>query len=152
MRFRLTVLVSILGVAAGFALADEISDRAKLAGTWQPKAGERSDYGTWTFVDRDGSIRITEEANGQKIAEFECNTMGRECEVKESGHSTKVSLWYNGPKLVEMHTRGSEVVKRRFQVTDGDVLELEVIPIAPAGKPELIHMDRLRSEADRKAQ
>jgi len=152
MLFRLAVLGSFLYLAAVDLRADEAADRARLAGTWQPKAGEKSDYGTWTFEDNNGSIRITEESNGQKIATFECNTMGRECAIKEGGHAAKVTMWYNGPKLVEMLSRGSEVVKRRFQVTDGDVLELEVIPIAPAGKPEVIHMGRLRAEANGKAQ
>jgi hypothetical protein len=132
------------------AWGDEVADRANLAGKWQPKNGEKSDYSIWTLVDHNGSIRITEESNGQKVAEYECNTMGKECQVKEGGHAAKVSMWYNGPRLVEMRTHGSEVVKRRFQVTDGDVLELEVIPIAPAGKTEVIHMERFRTEADRK--
>ena len=50
-----------------------------------------------------------------------------------------------------METRSSEVVKWRFHVVgDGDTLELEVIPIAPGGKSEVIHMSRLSREADRK--
>ena len=152
MWLRLALVGSLLGFVTAGALADESADRAKLAGTWQPKAGEKSDYGTWTLADDNGSIRITQESNGQKLAQYECNTMGKECAVKESGHAAKVSMWYNGPKLVEMCTRGNEVVKRRFQVTDGDVLELEVIPIAPAGKSEVIHMGRVQASADRKAQ
>jgi len=153
MLFRVAVLGSILCLAAANVLADEVADRAKLAGKWQPKAGEKSDEGTWTLEHNNGLIRIIEESNGQRIAEYECNTMGRECNIKEAGHSAKVSMWFNGPKLVEMRTRGSEVVKRRFSVTgDGDMLELEVIPIAPGGKAEVIHMSRLHTEADRKSQ
>jgi hypothetical protein len=152
MLFRLAVFGSFLCLAAANVPADEAADRARLTGTWQPKAGEKSDCGTWTFEDDNGSIRVTEESNGQKIAAYECNTMGKECAIKEGGHSAKVTMWFNGPKLVEMRTRGAEVVKRRFQVTEGDVLELEVIPIAPAGKPEVIHMGRLHLDADRKAQ
>lgn len=152
MLFRLAIAVSFLSFLTATALADEAADRAKLTGTWEPKAGEKNDYGIWTLEDGDGSIRITEASNGQKIAEYECNTVGRECAIKESGHAAKVSMWFNGPKLVEMWTRGSEVIKRRFQVTDGDVLELEVIPIAPAGKSEVIHMGRVHGEAARKSQ
>ena len=153
MLFRVAALGSILCFAAANVPADEVTDRAKLAGKWQPRAGEKSDDETWTLEDNNGSIRITQESNGQRIAEYECNTMGRECNIKEAGHAAKVSMWFNGPKLVEMRTRGSEVVKRRFSVTgDGDMLDLEVIPIAPGGKSEVIHMGRLRAEGDRKPQ
>ncbi|MBZ5619167.1 MAG: hypothetical protein LAQ69_10670 [Acidobacteriia bacterium] len=153
MLFRLTILGSILCLAAANVLADETADRGKLAGKWQPKAGEKNDYGTWTLEEDNGSIRVTEESNGQKIAEYECNTMGRECNIKEAGHAAKVSMWYNGPKLVEMRIRGSEVVKRLFHVTgDGDMLELEVIPIEPGGQSEVIHMSCLREEAGHKPQ
>jgi hypothetical protein len=40
-----------------------------------------------------------------------------------------------------------------FHVTgDGDTLELEVIPIAPAGKSEVVKMSRLHVEAEHKNQ
>ncbi|HLK64393.1 MAG TPA: hypothetical protein VKU19_13190 [Bryobacteraceae bacterium] len=152
MLLRCVVLGCFLCSAMATA-QDEVAARAKLAGKWQPKAGEKSDYGNWTLEEHDGSIRVTQEANGQKITEYVCNTMGQECKIKEGGRTATVSMWFNGSKLVEMRTRGTEVVKRRFEVAgDGDVLDLEVIPIAPAGKPEVIHMSRLRGETDRKAQ
>jgi hypothetical protein len=151
MLFRLAVLGGILSFGATAVLADEAADRAKLPGKWQPTAAEKNDYGTWTLEENNRSIRITRESNGQKVAQYECNTMGRECDIKEDGHGSKVSMWFNGPRLVQMQTRGSEVVKWRFHVVgDGDTLELEVIPIAPGGKSEVIHMSRLRREADRK--
>jgi hypothetical protein len=153
MMFRMAVLGSILCFAAVSVLADEAADRAKLAGKWQLKAGEKNDFGTWALEDNDGSIRITQESNGQRIAEYECNTLGRECNIKEAGHAAKVSMWFNGPRLVELRTRGSEVVKRRFHVTgDGEMMEMEVIPIAPGGKSEVIHMSRLRTEGAGKPQ
>jgi invasion protein IalB len=57
MLFRMAVLGSILCLAAASALADEAADRAKLAGKWQPKASEKSDYGTWTLEDNTGVER-----------------------------------------------------------------------------------------------
>jgi hypothetical protein len=51
-------------------------------------------------------------------------------------------MWFNGPKLVELETRGAQVVKRRFSITgDGDTMDLETIPIVPTGKSEITHSD-----------
>ena len=94
--------------------ADDTEARGKLAGKWQPADGQKSDYGTWVLEAKETGVRVIQEANGQKVAEYECNTMGRECEMQEDGRSAKVSMWFNGPRLVQMRTRGSEVVKRRF--------------------------------------
>jgi hypothetical protein len=53
-------------------------------------------------------------------------------------------MWFNGPKLVEIEARGTEVVKRRFSVTgDGDRMDVETIPIVPAGKSETRHFKRV---------
>ncbi len=52
-------------------------------------------------------------------------------------------MWFNGAKLVELETRGNQVVKRRFTVTgDGDSMELETIPLVPAGSGETTHFKR----------
>ena len=64
--------------------------------------------------------------------------------LKGAGRKSRISMWFNGPKLVEMETKGSQVVKRRFSITgDGDTLDLETIPIAPAGKVETSHFKRV---------
>jgi hypothetical protein len=144
---RLLLIATLFSVTAPAVRAGETADRDKLAGKWQPAEGQKSDYGTWTLEANDTGVRVLKESNGQKVAEYECNTMGRECEVKEDGHSAKVSMWFNGPKLVQMMTRGSEVVKRRFHVTgDTNTLELEIIPIAPAGKTEVVRLIRCQPE------
>ena len=144
---RLFLIATLFAVGASAVRADDIEDRGKLAGRWQPAEGQKSDYGAWTLETSDVGIRVLRENNGQKVAECECNTMGRECEVKEDGHSAKVSMWFNGPVLVQMMTRGSEVFKRRFHVgSDANMLELEIIPIAPAGKTELVRLSRCQAE------
>ena len=43
--------------------------------------------------------------NNQKDADFKCNTMGRECQVTDSGHGAKVSMWFSGSKLVQLETK-----------------------------------------------
>ncbi len=89
-------------------------------------------------------MHVINSAGAQILVEFECNTVGKECTVKDAGRPSKVSLWFNGPKLVELETRGSQVVKRRFSVTcDGDAMDLETIPIVPNGKGEIKHFKRV---------
>ena len=90
------------------------------------------------------SIHVTISSGAQTVAEFECNTVGKECAVKDAGRKSKVSMWFNGPKLVELETSGTQVVKRRFSIAgDGDTMDLETIPIAPVGKVETSHFKRV---------
>jgi hypothetical protein len=70
------------------------------------------------------------------------------CDVKTAGKKATVSLWFNGPRLVEMETKGSDVVKRRFTILpQGDVMEMEVIPIVPSGKTESVQFKRAQLTA-----
>jgi hypothetical protein len=124
-------------VAAGFtAFADDLADRDKLAGNWQSPDGAR-----WVVDAKADSVHIAEFDHDRKVSDFECNTLGRECAVKDAGKSAKVTMYFNGPKLVVLETRGSEVVKRRFQST-GDQLEIETMPLVPQGKSETAKLSR----------
>jgi hypothetical protein len=123
--------------------ADDTADRAKIAGSWQLQATDASAAENWILENKENAIHVTLSRNGQKQADFECNTMGRECAVKDFGKDGKVSFWFSGPKLVQLETRGSEVVKRRFSTAgSGDELQVEVIPIVPQGKTEVLHFKR----------
>jgi hypothetical protein len=129
------------------AFASDSSTRAKLIGRWQPlesAAKAAKEAGVWTLEAKGGdNLRVTHSLGDQKLSEFECSTTGRECEMKDSGKTAKVSMWFNGAKLVELETKGREVVKRRFAVAgQGDILEVEVIPIVPEGKPETLRFER----------
>jgi hypothetical protein len=144
MRFGLRFAIGMLALAVP-AVAGDLEQRQKLAGSWQESGAAPK---TWILEETGDNVRITETANGQKLVEYECNTLGKECEVKESGKHAKVSMWFNGPRLVAMEVRGNDVVKRRFQASeDGAGMKIEVIPIAPAGKPEVIELKRLTTAA-----
>jgi hypothetical protein len=133
-------LVGIAGLVLGVAASSATDDRDRLTGAWEGKGEAKT---VWTIAVKGDSMQITQTENDHKIAEFECNTLGRECETKQSGKPVKVSMWFNGPKLVVMEVRGSEVLKRRFHATDdGSAMEVELIPIVPQGKPELVHLTR----------
>src|SRR5262249_31835626 len=77
-------------------------DRAKLIGSWrmQDEAGKDTDT-VWVLEAKGDAMHISRSEGAHKIAEFECATTGHDCNIKESGKSAKVSLWYNGPALVE---------------------------------------------------
>jgi hypothetical protein len=129
---------------AGSLLGDD-TVRAKLIGTWRDAAAAGSTAGAvWSLEDKGDDIRITHVVDGQKVEDVACNTMGRECEVKDSGKHVKISMWFNGQKLVQMVTRGSEVTKRRFSIVEnGDMMEVEVIPIVPGGQTQVVQLRRV---------
>ncbi len=132
---------------AGAAFADDYAGRAKLFGKWLQNDGNGDARSTWILAEAPAeAIHITSSSGAQTLAEFECNTVGKECEVKDAGRKSKISMWFNGSKLVEMETRGSQVLKRRFNVTgDGNTMDMETIPIFPAGKVETTHFKRVPS-------
>ena len=133
---RLALAFVSLYMAAAFGA--DAADRAKLAGSWQ-------DNGTvWVIEDKGGTVRLTRSEGSHAVAEFECKLGGSECEGKDSGHKARVSLWFNGAALVAMETKGSEVIKRRFEISpEGDVLELQTILITPAGATEKVQFKRV---------
>jgi hypothetical protein len=147
---RLIHLTAILLLSFGAAaLADDQGDRQKLIGSWELQgAAESSPASSWTFSTANNSIRVTQLEGANKIADFACGTAGTSCEVKTAGKKATVSMWFNGPLLVEMETKGSDVVKRRFKILpQGDVMEMEVIPIVPGGKTETFQFKRVQLAA-----
>jgi hypothetical protein len=147
MSFRSLYLIAFTGAFLGsIAFADDATERAKLNGTWQSQGGSAA-IAVWTLDGQGDVFHITNSLGDKKIAEFACN-LGKECEVKDAGRKIKVTLFFNGPKLVLLKTRGEEVVKLRFgSVETGDALDLEVIPVSPDGKTETLHLKRLPNVA-----
>lgn len=140
MNLRVLMLILLLFGVAGWA--DDQADRAKLLGAWdsQDDAAKRA---AWTFEFKGDSLHVTYSEGGHVVTDFECNTKGQECDAKVGAGRAKVSLWFNGPKLVELETKGQEIVKHRFGITgQGEQMEMEVIPIAPDGKTETLHFKR----------
>jgi hypothetical protein len=145
MSVRLVILFALAIVPALALVADDSSDRANLAGTWQLTGGSDKDAGAvWTLEAKGDSIRIAQSLNNQEVSSFECKVGGPECPIKDAGRNAKVSLWFNGPKLVQMETRGSEVVKRLYSAS-GDTLSVELIPIVPDGKPQTLTLKRVKA-------
>lgn len=85
------------------------------------------------------SIQLRETKAGTMKTEYVCNTNGKECPAKDEGHSAKVSLWFNGPKLVEIISRGHELTRRRYSIADdGATLRVEVSTMSGAAKNETL--------------
>jgi|KBSMisStandDraft_5_1062788.scaffolds.fasta_scaffold02532_13 hypothetical protein len=143
------LIVILLLSLSGEALADDQSDRQKLLGSWELQgAAENSPALSWTFSTAKNSIRVMQLDAGGKVADFACSTEGTTCEIKTAGKKAMVSMWFNGPRLVEMETKGSDVVKRRFKILpQGDVMEMEVIPVVPSGKTETFQFKRAQLSA-----
>ena len=124
------------------------AESPKIDGTWTVQGNTEGDGATaWVFHEDGDSLKVTRMKGTETLTAFVCNTMGRECELKDSGKKGTVSLWYNGPKLVEMEVRGNEIVKRRFALSDQDGLDVEVIRISPSSKTETIHLKRTQTSA-----
>ncbi len=147
---RMRILAVAAGIVLGLGmpvLADNNAGKT-FSGTWTVQDSGKDGPTKWIMEQKPDSIKIAEIRNDEKLAEFECNTLGQECEVKEGGKKTKVSIWFNGPKLVELETRGSDTVKRRFAMNpNGDEMDVEVIPISPAGKTEVVQFKRVEVTA-----
>jgi hypothetical protein len=147
MHIRVLCLTALLFGAT--ALANDDAERAKLAGTWQLEGG--TDAGaTWVLEDKVTSFHITRSEGNQKVADYECTILGKECQVKDAGKALKVSLYFSGPKLVQMETRGSAVVKREFSMAGpADSMQMSVTSIVPSGKEETSHLKRVQVSAAR---
>jgi hypothetical protein len=129
-------------VLVGVAGAADHPGRTKLIGSWETAGGPQIAE-TWTLAADGEAMNIRRTKAGEVASELKCNTLGTECRLKEAGKPLHVSMWFNGAKLVVMETRGTEVLKRRFQAgEDGRTLEMEVIPIVPQGKTETIRLAR----------
>jgi len=109
-------------------------------GTWQSDNGAAQ--ASWTLAEKGDSIHVANSNGGQTVEDFACNTSGKECSVKHAGHSAKVSMWFNGAKLVELESTGSQTVKRRFTVTGKDSMDVETIHVSEGGSPEIAHFKR----------
>lgn len=116
-------------------------------GTWH----EEKDSALQLIVERAGeSIHVKESRGGKVLLDYTCRPDGKDCEFREEGHKGKVSLWFNAPYLVELRSRGETVTKRRYLVKDNQAtLQVEVMPMTPAGQKEVLVYARTGETAQR---
>jgi len=132
--------VLLLGVPV---LGDDASARAQLMGAWQQQDASGKGISVWVVETKGNALHITNSQGDQKLSEIECKP-GGECEGTASGKKSKVTMYFNGPTLVQLETVGSDVIKRQFTVREQpDMMEIEVIPIIGSAKLETLHLKRM---------
>lgn len=141
MRYASTVLTAVL--FAGAVFAEDTNSRALLIGEWQ-NVNDADQSSTWIIEQKGEAIRIVASKGDQKLIESECKPVGVDCEAKDSGKAAKISMYYNGPALVQLETKGSEVTKRRFTAKDQESVDLEIFRLIPSGNTETLHLKRVR--------
>lgn len=144
MTIQMTALTALLLCVP--VLADDVSDRAKLLGGWQAQDGSGKGATVWVLEMKGMAVHISESLGDMKISEFECVPKGMECEGTVGGIKATVSMYYDGPALVQLETKGSDVTRRRFTVTgQPDMMDIQVVPIVGAGKAETLHLKRIKT-------
>jgi hypothetical protein len=143
------------GIKLGLAIASlasvasangQTSLKTKFTGTWD-LASDKSDVkltkvtGMSLVIDHPDKSNIhvieTAKADGgqEKRREYTCSTMGRECDVSEGSQIDKLSIYYDGPKLVQLERLGKDadtVLKRIYELSeDGSMLTIQVTQIVP---------------------
>ncbi len=130
-------------------LADDVADRAKLLGSWQRQDDSGKEATVWILEVKGMALHLSESLGNHKVSEFECVPKGAECEGTIEGKKAQVTMYYDGPALVQLETNGSDVTKRRFIVTgQPDMIEIEIMPILGVAKAETLHLKRIKVSAE----
>lgn len=139
------ILTGVAALCLGSAmLAGGPVDRSQLYGQWAAQDGTE----TWAFHEKGDQVQVSHTKGSETVSNFACGTTGRDCEFKDAGKKATVSMYFNGPKLVQLERHGGDVVKRRFAVGEtGEAMVVELIPIVPAGKTETVHFKRVSDGA-----
>lgn len=84
--------------------------------------------------------RTLQEGGRTRQDSFTCAPNGTTCDFDEDGHKAKVTLWYDGPKLVIAKTDGPDkdaTTERKMELsTDGKTLTVEFTNYSDGGKPD----------------
>lgn len=138
-----------VAVTGSLASAQDDAERAKLNGAWQAQEGGAT-QAVWTIQSTGNGMSVVSSQGDKKIVEFVCD-LAKNCDAKDAGKKVKVMLYFNGPKLVVMETKGDEIVKRRFGFGQtADVMELEIMPVNPAGPTQTVHFTRQQTASTSK--
>lgn len=141
---RFAIVGALLFTAC--ALADDGDQRAKLEGTWQLQTEGAKEPSSYTLKALPDGMQISGTDEGKVVVTVNCK-MAQECKAKDEGRNATVMMYFNGPKLVENETIGSRTVRKRYSMKDDNTMEVEVIPIEPEGKTEIVVFKRATTQA-----
>jgi hypothetical protein len=123
----------------GLARADQQSDRASLIGSWVQSGGNNA----WIIKDAADGLHITQIEGSGTVADYQCSLSGNDCDVKVGGHKAAISMYFNGAILVQIETKGDQIVKRRFSIEpSGSTLKVETIPMGAHAQTEEMEFER----------
>ena len=123
----------------GPARADEQSGRAGLIGSWVQSGGNNA----WIIDNAADGLHIKQIEGSGTVADYQCNLDGHDCDVKIGGHKAAISMYFNGAILVQIETKGDQIVKRRFSIEpSGNTLKVETIPMAAHAQTEEMEFER----------
>ena len=127
--------------------ADQQADRASMLGSWvQPGGNNR-----WIIDSASDGLHITQIEGAGTVADYKCNLDGHDCDIKIGGHKAAISMYYNGAILVQIETKGDQIVKRRFSIEpSGNTLKVETIPMAAHAVTEAMEFERGQPLAQKK--
>ena len=129
---REPILALTMAAALSLASLAQSASDPDLSGTWVNNSNSSDKI---VLTEKGETIQLHESDGDKVVTDYTCKLTGRQCEIKEDGHSAEVMLYYNGSKLIEITQRSSDVTKRRFSLSgDGKTLTMEVIPISSEGK------------------
>jgi hypothetical protein len=139
---RTALSLAACSALAVLALPLAGQDRPNLSGTWQFDSTQselhtaKTPGSTWVINEDDTTIQITESAEGaSKKIELKCTTDGKECKV--TGDKGKASFWFNGAMLVELETKGEQVMRYRMKLSDdGKTLTVNTTSIVPKAEQD----------------
>lgn len=142
MRSSVTAFAMLLFCIPAFS--DDAAARAQLIGTWQQLDDAGKVTSVWILESKGASLHISHSQGGEKLSECDCKPTGADCQGMASGQKATVTMYFNGPTLVQFETVGAEVTRRQFKVADQPgMMDLEVTPITGSGKAETVHLKRL---------
>jgi len=139
MRTAIYTIAIFATLAIASLSADQQADRASLIGSWvQPGGNNR-----WIIDSASDGLHITQIEGAGTVADYQCNLEGHDCDVKVSGHKAAISMYFNGAILVQIETKGDQIVKRRFSIEpSGNTLKVETIPMAAHAQTEAVVFER----------
>ena len=143
---HLRLIFPMLVMLGAICLAYDAGDRNKLVGAWELDNGGGKT--SWILEKTSDGLHFTYMHGAEKLADFQCSTSGHECDAQIAGKACKVSLYYSGPSLMMLETRGDTVVQRKFQTASGGKeIDVETASIVPQAKPEILRLKKAPLQA-----
>jgi len=133
-------------LAAGFLLttsgwANDRADRENLLGTWQSSEGDSHE--TWSIESKGDVLWIMRTDGSKATLEVKCKADGIDCPGTDEGKKVTIAMYFNGSALIQMETRDSYVLTRKFALGgEPGRLTIEVNPITGPGKHHTLLLTR----------